>query len=401
MSRRLPLVGLERAQWRRLYDFAALTALILFLLYIWIEVYVWHGVDFRGYYAAARVALDGGDPYDYRIVSQVLLEMTGDMGNNPYYYPPWFCLAMMPFVLLPFQTGRVVWIGLNVLLFWFGSQLAFDVLDWQIRGWRRWLVILSAAYLLFWLSMRSEQLGTALFFLAVLSLWGYRRRKPWLAGITLALLCTKPNVTWLLVPCLGVFYLKYQRNAAWWAVGTLLGLLVVSTIVFPGWYLHLTEPGFGAGLTIELDGPDRVRSGRLNTVLRDWLKPWAVDEWLYWAIWGSLVVGSAAAMWLAWRNVRDAPYWVSLSAAVGLLVTFYALQYDYPPLILALFWSWHALPKAPKVARWVAGTILAFVLSVPLWEHPVYEGYWILLGVLATLLLLNRDLWRWPWTAEA
>ena len=89
------------------------------------------------------------------------------------------------------------------------------------------------------------------------------------------------------------------------------------------------------------------------------------------------------------------------AAAVGLLVTFYALQYDYPPLILALFWSWRALPRAPKVARWAAGAILAFVLSVPLWEHPVYEGYWILLGILAMLLLLNRDLWRWPWTAEA
>ena len=47
--------------------------------------YLWFGQDFRGYYAAARVLLSQGNPYDYSQIAPVLLAVTGRMGNNPYY----------------------------------------------------------------------------------------------------------------------------------------------------------------------------------------------------------------------------------------------------------------------------------------------------------------------------
>lgn len=392
MSRRFPLTQLDRTQWQRLFDFAALVVLVCFLIYVGAETWLVRGMDFRGYYAAARVALAGGNPYDYRLVSRVLLTVTGEMGNNPYYYPPWFCLLIIPFVFFPFQIARLVWIVLNVIVFWLGAYLTIDALEWRVQGWRRWLVVLSAAYLFFWVSMRFEQLGTMLFALGALSLWAYRR-KPWLAGIALALLLTKPNVTWLMAPCMGLLYWKRQRQAVWWALGTLAILLLVSTLALPGWYRVFTEPGFGVGLTMELDGPDRVNAVRLSTVLSDWLRQWGIQGAAYWVIWGVLALGSVLALWLAWHHVDDPVYLLSLASAVGLLLTPYALQYDYPPLILALFWIWRALPNMPHVRRWIAGATLAFVLVVPLWERPAYDGYWILLGI-SIALLLNNELWR-------
>jgi hypothetical protein len=256
--------------------------------------------------------------------------------------------------------------------------------------------MLGGAYLLFWLSLRAAQVGALLFLLSVLSLWGYQRGKPWLAGAALSLLLTKPNVTWLTVPLFWLFYLRQQRRAAWWALGVLVALLLVSTLVLPGWYRHLAEPGFGAGATQELDGPDRVLHGRLNAVLRDWLRPWGIGEVGYWVVWFVLAGGSMVTVWLCWHNVRDEAYLMSLVAAVGLLLTFYAMQYDYPPMLLAYFWVCRALPQASGWRRWVGYAVLAFAHTVPVWERPVYEGYWILLVVLALLLALNRDLWRWP-----
>jgi hypothetical protein len=397
-QRNLPFAGLNRAQWERLFDAGALAALILFMLYIGVETYLFHGVDFRGYYAAARTVLEGGDPYDYRIVSRVLLRVTGEMGNNPYYYPPWFCLSMVPLALLPYQVARLVWIVVNLAFYWIGAEIALRVLGWQAHGWRQWLTMLSGAYLFFWLSIRSEQIGTVLFLMTALSLWGYQHDKPWLAGTALALLSTKPNVAWLTVPALGLFYVRHQRGAAWWAAGALVALLVISTLILPGWYGHFIEPGFGAGLTQELDGPERVKSGRLNTVLSDWMRTWEIrtDGIVYWALWSLLAAGSAVVLWLAWRNIRDEGYLVSLTWGIGLLLTFYALQYDYPPLLLALFWIYGAWSNARPWQRWTSGACLALAFSVPLWEHPIYDGYWILIGVLAALLLLNRDLWHWP-----
>jgi hypothetical protein len=393
MVRQLPFVRLGRAQWTRLADLAAWMAFACTLLYVGVEAYLFHGVDFRGYYAAARVVLSGGDPYDYGQVAPVLLEISGEIGNNPYYYAPWFCVLMTPFALLPFELARLAWIALTLGAYWVGAQMALDVHGWEIAGWRRWLVMLSGAYTFVWISARSEQLGTWLFTLTVLSLWGYRRGQPWLAGGALALLLTKPNVTWLTVPVLGLTYLERQRRAAWWALAVLGALLAISTAIVPAWFTHLAEPGFGIGLRFTLDGSSRIDSIRLATVLRDWLGQWTASQAVRWTVWGLLAVCSGWALWRAWRAGIGAVYRGALACALGLLLTPYALQYDYPPLTLGLFWIERALPRERPFALWASVAVLAFVGSVPLWERPVYDGYWMLLGIVCLLLALNGSLW--------
>ena len=118
-------------------------------------------------------------------------------------------------------------------------------------------------------------------------------------------------------------------------------------------------------------------------------------------IWGLLAAGSTLLLWLAWHNVEQETYVMALVSALGLLITPYALQYDYPPLLLALFWVYRAWSGARPWQRWASGVALVLAFSVPLWEHPIYDGYWILMGVLAALLLLSRDLWHWPRRKES
>mgnify|MGYP000040047857 CR=1 FL=1 len=62
-------------------------------------------------------------------------------------------------------------------------------------------------------------------------------------------------------------------------------------------------------------------------------------------------------------------------------------------LALALFWVLRALPRQRPVLFWGGLGVLVFVYTVPLWEHPVYDGYWIVLGIVGLLLALNGSLW--------
>jgi hypothetical protein len=80
----------------RLINFAALCAWLFSSVFMAISSLIWFGQDFRGYYAAARVLLLGGNPYDYEQLVPILLEATGRIGNNPYYYPPWFAWFITP-----------------------------------------------------------------------------------------------------------------------------------------------------------------------------------------------------------------------------------------------------------------------------------------------------------------
>ena len=60
---------------------------------------------------------------------------------------------------------------------------------------------------------------------------------------------------------------------------------------------------------------------------------------------------------------------------------------------LALFWIYQGLVRASLRLRWVVLAVLVAVFSVPVWEHPAYDRYWILLGIVV-LLFLNPCLWQ-------
>jgi hypothetical protein len=88
-------------------DFAALAAWIMISLILAILAFAQGGVDFGVYYAAAQVALKGGNPYDYGQLAGEIVSAAGKL-NNPYYYAPWFTWAMIPFTFLPFTIARLL-----------------------------------------------------------------------------------------------------------------------------------------------------------------------------------------------------------------------------------------------------------------------------------------------------
>ena len=71
------------------------------------------GADARAYWAAVRVWLGGGDPYD---PGGIFL---------PYAYAPWLLPLFLPWALLPWDVAWAVWQGSMIILFAWSFTWAF------------------------------------------------------------------------------------------------------------------------------------------------------------------------------------------------------------------------------------------------------------------------------------
>jgi hypothetical protein len=380
---------MEHSQ-KKLLDFAALCLWILASIAFAAYVFLAFGQDFRGYYAAARVLLEGGNPYDYTQVARVLIDVTGRAGNNPFYYPLWFGWFFVPFNLLPFQSARAVWMFFNWALWIFGLFRMQQLLDFPSKGWRGWMLYLLATFIFAWTTWKFEQAGVLLFVLTIEILIAYKKEQWSRMGIFMALALIKPNIMLLPIAALCLWLIlnsKWQPVRA--ALITLLVLIIITTVLTPNWYQPFFKPDFGQGLTEVLDGPGQVTGERLNSTLLDWLKWFSVPRNARNGIYGLVALTGLLILGMIIRK-SDSIMDVSV---VSLLITFvitpYALQYDFPPLVIVLFWALAGLSCA-KV-KLIPILVVGFITSVLIWEHPISDGYWIVLGLCALTFLARKS----------
>ena len=365
----------------KLLDFTALSLGMITSLVMAIFAFLEYGQDFRGYYAAARVLLERNNPYDYTQVARVLLEVTGRTGNNPFYYPLWFGWFITPLSLLPFQTARVFWMLFNWAMWIIGLLRLQQLMDFPRKGWRNWLINLLATFVFAWMTWKFEQTGILLFIIMVEVLIAYKKQQWNRMGIFLALALIKPNV--MLVPVIALV-LWLVRNRNWRPVVVtgiaLVALIVITTALTPDWYQPFFQPHFGQGLTEVLDGPNQIISTRLNTTLLDLLKWFSVPKNVQIVIY--TVVG-LAGVWILLIRVWKSKSILDISVTallVSFAITPYALQYDFPPLTIVLFWILARLSRVKS--EFLPTLMVALIASVLVWERPISDGYWIVIGLI-------------------
>jgi hypothetical protein len=233
---------------------------------------LWFGVDFRGYYAAAQVLLAGGNPYDYHLIAAVLLKVTGEMGNNPYYYPPWFTWLFIPLAKLPFQIARSIWMLFNLIVWNVSIFQLSKLIHWPTNGWKRYAIFMLSTLTFAWITFRYEQAGILVFGMLVAVILSMQDQKWIRSGIWLSLLLVKPNITLVVVSGISLWLLrKGQWRPVLMMIATTLALLAISTLITPNWFKPFFEPGFGRGLSVAMDGPEKIVATRINTTMLDWL----------------------------------------------------------------------------------------------------------------------------------
>jgi hypothetical protein len=288
-------------------------------------------LDFIEYWSAARLAMDGGNPYDPTALLAVE-RAAGWLREDPLlmWNPPWTLAIIMPLALLPFRVAAFFWLLLGLVLLLTSGFLLWRYVAPQDR--RYWIgLLLAAGFVPAWFALHLGQISPWLLAGVVGFLWAERKGRDLVAGAALALLTIKPHVTFLFFLA-AVWWIS--REGRWWIlVGWLAALVGASGIV-----LLLDGNIFGEYLAAAASPPLYWVTPTLGAWLRRVFG--AQRRWLQFL--PSLLGILGLALWL-WR--RRGPWRWDMTAGPLLLASVATAAYG---------WSHDQLVLLPAVAAVVS-----------------------------------------------
>jgi len=194
------------------------------------------------------------------------------------------------------------------------------------------------------------------------------------------------------VLCLTVWLIRHKPVAVGWGAAWGGGLLGAATVAIPRWW-DFDYTGFGQGLAYALNGPGIVTGQRVAATIYDWLKYTfgisGITQFVIAAVFWSLGI---ALVILVWKRHANPVYLAATSLILTLLLTPYALQYDYVPLTLPFLLTLKHLPELKPLPRAAVILLLASSGLVLFLARLQYQTTWMLLFVAGsfTLAVLTR-----------
>ncbi len=331
----------------------------------WITNYLsYHGdSDLKIYYLAARIGLTHGWPHIYDLGLQAIgWQLLGDgfsqlpQPDRSFLSPPFVAWLAAPFTLLPVPAAYLAWSILIV-----GSLVLAGWLVAPARPVWRWSSVLASV----WLApvLLGLMLGQATFLVlaAVSGCWWFlSRERPVAAGLSLALICFKPNIAFLVPPML---LLLGERRAAWtWLVAS-AGLALAAWLVVGadglGTYLHELQLYGGRPFNTSVTLARFTGPGLATSLLQ-----------------GGLAGLALIAGWRQRQRGRELP--LAAALAGSLLASPYLHPYDFAILLVSV---WLVLRSSPPA--WLGWGML---LAVPAAEVVFTVGSLPLLAFAAGLV---------------
>jgi hypothetical protein len=217
--------------------------------------------DFVEYWAAARLAARGENPYDPARVGQ--LETAAGRDGEPLlmWNPPWTLPLVIPFGKLPAGLARLLW-----LVATFGTVLAAADAVWRdfggppetrAVGW-----LLAFFFVPTFLTLYLGQIAAAPLLGAVLYLRCLRRGRDFRAGACTALLAVKPHLFFLFWAALGLWVVGRRR----WRVAAGAAFTLAAATLVAVWLDPAVLSQYHQALTET--PPAQYRSPTLGTILR-------------------------------------------------------------------------------------------------------------------------------------
>jgi hypothetical protein len=225
--------------------------------------------DFVEYWAAARLVLSGGNPYD---PAQMLAveRSVGFAGAHPLLMlnPPPVLTLVLPFGAMPYRQAALFWLVVNTVALLWSVYLLWDLAGGSIRS--SWIAFFSG--LLFVPSLFALLMGQISIFILlglVLFLRFVNRDRMIAAGAASTLLLIKPHVVFLVGAAIVAWWIRvrdrdFLRGAAIAALLCLTPLVLDPAIytrylemgrVEPMW--HFSTSTLGTMLRIATGDPSR------------------------------------------------------------------------------------------------------------------------------------------------
>jgi len=352
--------------------------------------------DFVQYWAAGRLMITGGNPYDPDQVFP-LQKSVGWTGNESLttFLPPWTLILFIPFGSMSYPVARMAWMGLNFSLVLLGADWL-----WHLYGgpsekrWIAWLIGITFAPALF--VLERGQTGPLILLGVIGFLHFEKRQNGWLAGACAILAAIKPHLLYLFWIALLLWAIKRR----FWPVLPGAGLAGLAAMMIPLTMnptvirqyihriafappIHWIDPSSGAVLF--------WLTPTFGTLLRLFLG--AERSWLQFV---PLLVGM---IWFVfyWRRHRQRWEWSSQMPAllfVSLITTAYGWTFDQVVLLVAVIQVAVILSQGRSgCIGWTIGfyliingvvLVLHYVVGLHdlwfLWLAPLFLGwYWMIL----------------------
>jgi Glycosyltransferase family 87 len=330
--------------------------------------------DFVEYWAASRLMLDGGNPYD--LTQMLAIERNlGFAGKDalPMLNPPWTLPLVLPLALLPYPASQAIWLMLNFLLLLATVELCRRVYwRWEQRP-LAWMLGFSFVPALTCLAIGQITI------LVLLGLVGFlyfeSQQQYWLAGMSLVVAAIKPHVLWLLWPAVLLWALRRGRGSVLLAFGVTLAVLTaIAWFLNPGVFQHYWQGLQGYGVLV-----------RSIPTIGGWLM-FAMGTQQPWARFLPVIPGLA---WFSWSWTTNKASWcwrdrVPVLVLVSLVTGLYGWYFDQVLLLPALFDAGGRVMRCSPLVRGVVVALYAIVNLTP-----------------AVLVLLTFKGFAYTWTAPA
>lgn len=345
------------------------------------------GRDFAAYWASGHLLLQGENPYSAEKVLAVQQSL-GWSESEPtvIYNPPWVLTFLLPFCVLDFAVGKILWMACLLTLILFSADRL-----WLIYGGspekRQWALLIALSFSPVLFAYRLGQIVPLMLLGLVGFLQGIRGRSWWLAGMPLVLIAVKPHTVYLFWFALLFWSLQHRR----WPVllGCALALLCatlpplfynpdvirqyVENILTKSYALHWATPTLG-------------------TFLRFWFG--SQQEWLQY------MPTLAGLTWFVvhWRKHRDGWVWddqLPILILVSLMTHFYTWPSDYLMILPAVIQGAAWMLRAPGVrhAAWMLSFYAAIhVLAVVSTHFLSFHFYvWMPFALWLNYMLLKQQ----------
>jgi len=345
------------------------------------------GADFPSFWAASRLALQGGPARVYDLAAHAAAERSGfggrDVPYSAFFYPPTFLLICLPLGLVPYLASVAIWLGATgygcwrVVRVWLGGPLS----QWAIHMLAFPGVLLTVGH------GQNAFLITALFGAAIL-IWD---RRPLLAGVCFGLLTLKPQLG-LMIPLALVVSGRWRviGSACATAVGLALAALAVfGTATWRGWWA--VSPLARRALEEDWVGSDKMQSAFAAVrLLHGGLG-------LAYGVQAAVVLAAAAILVQVVRPraidpfAPDALAQGATLATASLLASPFMLDYDL--MLLALPLAWLVREQATGGALPWEKTAMFAAFLLPLISRQLGSSLGVPLGppiIFALLLVVAR-----------
>ena len=227
---------------------------LLALISLFVFVYTWQtyalftsrvsgGNDFFSRYVAWRAwVFEGRNPYSDEVTKEIQIDINGHTAlpgedENALIYPWYAFLVQWPFIFLPWNWARALYMVVCQIFIVLGFALTAKLLNWQPP--RLAFAFTAVWAIFFYPEARGVILGqiviTQYLFMA-LALWLMHAKRDGWAGICLALSTVKPPPVVFAVLFLLLFAGVRRRLRLVWAFGlTLIGFALLGFLLLPTW----------------------------------------------------------------------------------------------------------------------------------------------------------------------